>query len=195
MTSSTRVLLVDSRPERAEVLRPVLRDEGLDVIACIAPNQDLLAAIRRHCPDLILIDIDSPDRDTLESLRNAHAHQPRPMVMFTQDDDGATIRRAVEAGVTAYIVDGLETRRVRPIVDAAMAQFAHYRAIEEELQRAQEKLTERKIIERAKGIVMQQQGVSEPQAFTAMRTLAMRKNKKLVEIAEGVIAAAELMQR
>jgi len=192
---NTRILLVDTRPERGQVLRPVLSTEGLDVVACITPDQDLLAAIRRHDPDLILIDIESPDRDTLESLRSAQARQPRPMVLFTQDDDGATIRRAVEAGVTAYIVDGLETRRVRPIVDAAMAHFAQYRALEEELQRALGKLSERKIIERAKGIVMQQQGIAEPEAFTAMRTLAMRKNKKLVEIAESVIAAAELMQR
>ncbi len=165
------------------------------MVACIAPEDDLLAAIRRHDPDLVLIDIDSPDRDTLESLRSAQASQPRPMVMFTQDDDGASIRRAVQAGVTAYIVDGLETRRVRPIVDAAMAQFTQYRALEDELQRALAKLSERKIIERAKGIVMKQQGISEPDAFAAMRSLAMRKNKKLVEIAEGVIAAAELLQR
>lgn len=192
---STRILLVDTRPERGQVLKPSLQAEGLDVVACVAPDQDLLAAIRRHDPDLVLIDIDSPDRDTLESLRSAQASQPRPMVMFTQDDDGATIRKAVEAGVTAYIVDGLETRRVRPIVDAAMAQFTQYRALEDELQRALTKLSERKVIERAKGIVMQQQGISEPEAFAAMRTLAMRKNKRLVEIAEGVIAAAELLQR
>jgi response regulator NasT len=192
---TTRILLVDTRPERGQVLSPVLRAEGLDVVACIAPDQDLLAAIRRHDPDLVLIDIESPDRDTLESLRSAQASQPRPMVMFTQDDDGASIRRAVEAGVTAYIVDGLETRRIRPILDAAMAQFTRYRALEEDLRRALEKLSERKLIERAKGIVMQQQGISEPEAFTAMRTLAMRRNKKLVEIAEGVIAAAELLRR
>lgn len=192
---SSRILLVDTRPERGQVLEPSLRAEGLDVVACIAPDQDLLAAIRRHDPDLVLIDIDSPDRDTLESLRTAQASQPRPMVMFTQDDDGASIRRAVEAGVTAYIVDGLETRRVRPIVDAAMAQFTRYRALEDELERAMAKLSERKIIERAKGIVMQQQRIAEPEAFAAMRSLAMRKNKKLVEIAEGVIAAAELLKR
>jgi response regulator NasT len=192
---STRILLVDTRTERGQVLRPILREEGLDVVACISPDQDLLEAIRRHDPEVVLIDIDSPDRDTLESLRTVQASQPRPMVMFTQDDDGASIRRAVEAGVTAYVVDGLETRRVRPIVDAAMAQFTRYQALEDELERAQTKLRERKVIDRAKGIVMQQQGISEPEAFAAMRTLAMRKNKKLVDIAEGVIAAAELLQR
>ncbi len=192
---NTRILLVDTRPERGEVLRPSLRAEGLDVVACITPEDDLLAAIRRHDPDLVLIDIDSPDRDTLESLRSAQASQPRPMVLFTQDDAGASIRRAVEAGVTAYIVDGLETRRIRPILDAAMAQFTRYRSLEEELRLALGKLSERKVIERAKGIVMQQQGIAEPEAFAAMRSLAMRKNKRLVEIAEGVIAAAELLQR
>jgi two-component system, response regulator / RNA-binding antiterminator len=192
---STRILLVDTRTERGQLLRPLLREEGLDVVACISPDQDLLNAIRRHDPEVVLIDIDSPDRDTLESLRSAQASQPRPMVMFTQDDDGASIRRAVEAGVTAYVVDGMETRRFRPIVDAAMAQFTRYRALEDELERAQSKLRERKVIDRAKGIVMQQQGISEPEAFAAMRTLAMRKNKKLVEIAEGVVAAAELLQR
>jgi response regulator NasT len=192
---STRILLVDTRTERGQVLRPLLREEGLDVVACISPEQDLLEAIRRHDPDLVLIDIDSPDRDTLESLRTVQTRQPRAMVMFTQDDDGATIRKAVEAGVTAYIVDGLETRRIRPIVDVAMAQFTRYRSLEDELQRAQTKLSERKVVDRAKGIVMQQQGISEAEAFAAMRTLAMRKNKKLVEIAEGVIAAAELLQR
>jgi two-component system, response regulator / RNA-binding antiterminator len=91
---STRILLVDTKPERGEVLRPSLRAEGLDVVACMAPDEDLLAAIRRHDPDLVLIDINSPDRDTLESLRSAQASQPRPMVMFTQDNDGGTASAA-----------------------------------------------------------------------------------------------------
>jgi len=192
---TTRILLVDTRAERCEVLRTILRDEGLDVIASIGPGQDLLEAISQHDPEVVLIDIDSPDRDTLESLRTVQASQPRPLVMFTQDDDGASIRRAVEAGVTAYVVDGVETRRLKPIMDAAMAQFSRYRFLEEELRRAQTKLEERKVIDRAKGIVMQQQGISEAEAFAAMRTLAMRKNKRLVEIAEGVIATVELLQR
>ena len=192
---TTRILLVDTRAERCEVLRTILREEGLDVIASIGPGQDLMEAISQHDPEVVLIDIDSPDRDTLESLRTVQASQPRPLVMFTQDDDGASIRRAVEAGVTAYVVDGVETRKLKPIMDAAMAQFSRYRFLEEELRRAQTKLEERKVIDRAKGIVMQQQGVSEAEAFAAMRTLAMRKNKRLVDIAEGVIATVELLRR
>ncbi len=189
-----RVMLVDSRLERREVLGPVLGAEGFDVVACVAPDADLLDAVMQFAPDVVLIDVDSPSRDTLENLRTVQAHQPRPMVMFTQDDTGESIRQAIEAGVSAYIVDGLEGRRVRPIVDAAMARFRQFRALERELEQARTRLEERKLIERAKGIVMQQQGLSEAEAFQAMRTLAMRKNRRLAEIAESVISAAELLR-
>jgi response regulator NasT len=142
---------------------------------------------------VVLIDIDSPSRDTLENLRTVQAHQPRPMVMFTQDDANESIRRAIEAGVSAYIVDGIERRRVRPIVEAAMARFSQFQALEKELLETRGKLAERKLIERAKGIIMKQQGLSEDAAFQAMRRLAMRKNKRLAEIAESVISASELL--
>jgi response regulator NasT len=191
---SVRVMLVDPRPSRREVLGPTLVAEGFDIIVCVSPEDDLLGAVSRYAPDLVLIDIDSPSRDTLEALRTVQAEQPRPMVMFTQDDAGESIRRAVDAGVTAYIVDGLENRRVRPIIDAAMARFSQYRALEQELADTRNKLEERKLIERAKGLIMKQQGVDEAAAYQAMRTLAMRKNKKLAEIADGVISAAELMR-
>ncbi|WP_295883349.1 ANTAR domain-containing response regulator [uncultured Thiohalocapsa sp.] len=191
---SMRVMLVDPRPTRREVLGPTLAAEGFDIVACVPPDDDLLNAVARHAPDVVLIDIDSPSRDTLENLRSVQARQPRPMVMFTQDDAGESIRQAIEAGVTAYIVDGLENRRVRPIVEAAMARFTQYRALEQELTETRNKLAERKLIERAKGLIMQQQGVSEAEAYQAMRKLAMRRNKKLAEIADSVIAASELMQ-
>jgi response regulator NasT len=191
---SMRVMLVDPRPARRAVLGPILAAEGFDIVACVPPDDGLLEAVARFAPDVVLIDIDSPSRDTLENLRRVQAQQPRPMVMFTQDDAGESIRRAIEAGVTAYVVDGLEGRRVRPIVDAAMARFTQYRALEQELAETRTKLADRKLIERAKGLIMQQQGVSEAEAYQAMRRLAMRRNKKLAEIADSVIAAAELMQ-
>lgn len=92
---SLRVMLVDTRPDRREVLGPTLSVEGFDIVACVAPEEDLLNAVARYAPDVVLIDIDSPSRDTLENLRIVQAHQPRPMVMFTQDDAGESIRRAV----------------------------------------------------------------------------------------------------
>ncbi|MFB1485995.1 MULTISPECIES: ANTAR domain-containing response regulator [unclassified Thiocapsa] len=189
---SIRIMLVDARPDRREVLGPALSAEGFDVVACVDPDEGLLSAVARYAPDVVLIDIDSPSRDTLENLRTVQAHQPRPMVMFTQDDANESIRRAIEAGVSAYVVDGIERRRVRPIVEAAMARFSQFQALEKELLETRSKLAERKLIERAKGIIMAQQGLSEDAAFQAMRRLAMRKNKKLAEIAESVISASEL---
>lgn len=188
-------MLIDAQPERLDLLGSTLGAEGIDIVACVAPEEDLLGMVSRLAPDVVLIDVDSPSRDTLESLRSVQANQPRPMIMFTQDDNGDTIRRAIEIGVTAYVVDGIERRRVRPVVEAAMASFSQWKALEKELELMRAKLEDRKIIERAKGLVMEQQGVSESDAFQSMRRLAMRKNKKLVEIAEGVIAAAELLQR
>lgn len=187
-------MLVDVQSERRELLGPTLALEGFQLVACVSPEDDLLGAVSRFAPDVVLIDIDSPSRDTLESLRSVQANQPRPMVLFTQDDGVESIRQAVEAGVSAYVVDGLANRRVRPIVEVAMARFRQYRALEEELERTRSRLEERKVIERAKGIVMEQQGLSEAAAYQAMRALAMRKNKRLAEIAESVISAAELLR-
>jgi response regulator NasT len=193
VSTEIRVMLVDARSTRRELVGAVLGAEGFRLVACVSPEDDLLAAVDRHSPEVVLIDIDSPSRDTLESLRSVQANNPRPMVMFTQDDAGESIRRAVEAGVSAYVVDGLANRRVRPIVEEAMARFSQYRALEEELERTRSQLSERKLIERAKGIVMRQQGLSEEDAYKAMRGLAMRKNKRLAEIAEIVVSAAELL--
>jgi len=194
VSTKIRVMLVDTRAERLETLGSILESEGIDIVGCVSPEGDLMGAVSRLSPDMILIDIDSPSRDMLESLRSVQANQPRPMVMFTQEDDGATIRRAVEIGVTAYVVDSIERRRIRPVVEVAMARFAQFRALEKELERTREKLEHRKIIERAKGLLMARQGISEAEAFQSMRTLAMRKNKRLVEIAEGMIDAADLFQ-
>lgn len=187
------IMLVDSHPEREEILVPILESQGFAILTQIDPQDDLLAAVEHNRPDVILIDIDSPDRDSLENLRKVQTNRPRPMVMFTQDDQGESIRRAIEAGVTAYIVDGLDGSKVRPIIHAAMASFKQYQALEQELAQTRNRLEERKLIERAKGLVMQQQGISEPDAYQAMRRLAMRKNKKLAEIAQSLIEAAELM--
>jgi response regulator NasT len=115
------------------------------------------------------------------------------MVMFTQDDQEATIRQAVEAGVSAYIVDGLQERKVKPILEAALARFSQYRALEKELGDTKAKLEERKSVDRAKGILMQQRGLSEPDAYQTLRKAAMDRNKRMVEIAESIITAHEML--
>lgn len=187
------VLLVDDRVERRAAVLDQLESAHCRVVAAIGPEDDLLRTVRRHTPDVVIIDIDSPSRDTLESLRCVQSSLPHPMVMFSQDDQGQTIRSAVEAGVCAYIVDGISAKRVRPILEAAMARFARYRDLESELQRARSQLADRKLIERAKGILMSQRGVDEQAAYQLMRKAAMDRNRKVADIADGIIATAEML--
>ena len=188
-----RVMLIDESQDRSAAVAGVLQSVECDVVACLSPEQDLLAQVARYRPDVVIIDIDLPSRDTLESLRSVQAADPRPMVMFSQDDNGDTIRRAVQAGVSAYVVDGVQAQRVRPILEAAIARFEQHRGLQAELDRTRSQLEDRKKIERAKGIVMMQRGIGEPAAYGLMRKAAMDQNRRLVEIADSIIAAAELL--
>jgi response regulator NasT len=188
-----RVMLIDESQERSTALADLLQSVECDVIASLSPEEDLLSQVARHRPDVVIIDIDLPSRDTLESLRSVQASDPRPMVMFSQDDNGETIRRAVQAGVSAYVVDGVQAHRVRPILEVAIVRFDEHRRLQAELDRTRSELEGRKKIERAKGIVMMQRGISEPAAYRLMRTAAMDQNRRLVEIADSIIAAAELL--
>lgn len=188
------IILVDSCPDRGAVLASVLRDEGFNLVAMLLPDHDLLAAVQQHQPDVVIIDMESPNRDTLEMLRSVQSTVPRPMVMFSQNDEGETIRRAVTAGVTAYVVDGLQNKRVRPVLDEAIVRFEQYRALEEELASARAQLAQRKLIEKAKGILMKQRNCDEDAAYQLLRTQAMKQNKKIVEVADSLIIAAELFQ-
>ena len=188
-----RVMLVDESQARSSALADLLQSVACEVVVCLSPEEDLLAEVARYRPDVVIIDIDLPSRDTLESLRCVQASDPRPMVMFSQDDNGETIRRAVQAGVSAYVVDGVQAHRVRPILEAAIARFDEHRRLQVELDRARSELESRKKIERAKGIVMMQRGIGEPAAYRLMRKAAMDQSRRLVEIADSIIAAAELL--
>jgi response regulator NasT len=190
-----RVMLIDESQQRSAAVAGVLQSAECEVVACLSPEQDLLSQVTRYRPDVVIIDIDLPSRDTLESLRSVQASDPRPMVMFSQDDNGATIRRAVQAGVSAYVVDGVQAQRVRPILEAAIARFDEHRRLQAELDRTRSALEDRKKIERAKGIVMMQRGIGEPAAYGLMRKAAMNQNRRLAEIADSIIAAAELLGR
>lgn len=190
-----RVMLVDDSPDRRAMLDLTLQEVGCALVACISSNRDLLAAVEACNPDVILIDVEAPARDILESLESVQANVPRPMVMFSQDDDFETIKRATLAGVSAYVVDGLQTKRVRPIIDAAIARFQQFNLLESELKQAQVQLAERKIVDKAKGIIMRQRGVSEEVAYRSMRKLAMDTNKRVVEVAKSLVEAASLLAR
>lgn len=190
---TVRVLLVDDDPGRAAMLEKALCENGCAVIGRVATATDLLQRVRESQPDVIVIDRDSPDRDTLEHLCLVTRDAPRPIVLFTQEKDQIRMREAIKAGVSAYVVDGFSVERVRAILDVAMTRFEEYQALKQELQVAKTSLVERKQIERAKGIVMKSRGVSEDQAYGLLRKLAMERNQRLAQVAANVIAMAELL--
>jgi len=188
-----RVLVVDESGERAALLREALTSAGHEVMDSLSSSIELLRAVDKLKPDVIVIDTDSPTRDVLEHVVMVSQSSPRPIVMFSSDESGAAIREAVRAGVSAYVVDGLDKGRVNSIVEVACARFSEYQKLRFELAEANLKLSERKLVERAKGLLMQQRGLSEDDAFHALRRLAMSKKQRLGEIAQQVIEAAELL--
>jgi response regulator NasT len=190
---TVRVLLVDEDPDRAAQLQAALHAAGYMVTAHVATAVDLLAQVRATEPDMIIIDRDSPDRDTLEHVCMVTRDQPRPIVMFSDNGDRVAIRAAVDAGVSAYVVGGLTAERIQPIVDVAMARFEQFQAMRQELDKVKTTLEERKQIERAKGIVMKRRLVSEDEAYKLLRKQAMVRNQRLAQVAENVIAMEELL--
>jgi len=191
---SLRVLLIDADSGRAALLKQALFDGGYEVVAHIEHSNSLLAEVVRHDPDMIIIDTDSPDRDTLESMRTLHHEQPRPVVMFSSDDERAVVERAIRAGVSAYIVDGLNGRQVKPAIEVAIARFREYQALRDELAKTRSSLEDRKIIERAKGLLMARRNIDEEEAYQALRKLAMDRGQKLAEVARSVIDVLALIE-
>jgi response regulator NasT len=188
-----RIMLFDESSERSLCLRLALEGLGHDIVAEVFEPRLLYDEVRRHQPDTIIIDTDSPSRDTLEHLCMITESCPRPIVMFTQDAKRESIRDAVRAGVTAYVVDGLAPERVAPIIEAAIAQFEAFQSVRTELAQARTKLSERKLIDRAKGILMQEKRLSEEDAYRLLRKLAMDRSAPLGTVAEQVITYAKLL--
>ena len=192
-----RVLVIDELAEdleeRAETLREGLERAGHEVVASLSSPLELLQAVERLRPDVIVIDTESPTRDVLEHLVIVTESSPRPIVMFASDSDGAAIREAVRAGVSAYVVDGLDAGRVNSIVEVACARFDELQRLKDELADANLKLSERKQVERAKGLLMQSRGISEDEAYHALRKLAMSKKQRLGDVAQQLIDTAALL--
>ena len=188
-----RVLLIDRSPGRAAILERALKDAGYAVAAKLAGVTNLYNEVERIEPDVIIIDLESPDRDMLEQMREISRDRPKPVVMFAEDDDSDTIRQAVKAGVSAYVVDGLSAKRVKPLMEVAIARFREYQALREELLHAKVSLAERKVVEKAKGLLMRRRGMSEDEAYKALRKMAMDGNKRLAEVAENILAIADIL--
>ena len=188
-----RVLVVDESEERAAVLREGLERAGHEVAASLTSPLELLRSVDELRPDVIVIDTESPTRDVLEHLVIVSQSSPRPIVMFSTDSGGEAIREAVRAGVSAYVVDGLDAARVNTIIEVACARFEHFQNLKAELAEANLKLSDRKLVERAKGLLMQSRGLSEDEAYHALRKLAMAKKQRLGDVAQQVIEAADLL--
>lgn len=192
-TVMLKVMLVDDALERVQTLQLALARAGYEVVAHMESAIDLHRRVSEVKPDVIIIDTDSPNRDTLENLCVISRDQPRPVVMFAHDDDSEKIREAVRAGVSAYVVDGLAMDRVKPIIDVAIARFEQFQALRRELKETEAKLAERKVVERAKGILMEGRNLSEDAAYRALRRQAMENNARLGDVARQVIALAGLL--
>jgi response regulator NasT len=187
-----RVLLVDEDPARRERLLEALRAASCEVAATARPDEDLVRVVRDTQPDVIIIDMESPRRDTLESMPTLA--RERPIIMFVDSSDKQATQTAIRAGVTAYIIDGLNPKRVKPILDVAIARFQEHSALRQELEKTKASLSERKAIERAKGLLMKERGLDEDAAYHVLRKQAMEQNKRLVEVAQALLTYAELLK-
>ncbi len=187
-----RVMLIDRNAGRAALLEQALRDNGHEVVARLAARADIIRRVAECRPDIIIIDLESPDRDTLESMRTLSREHPRPIVMFSEDGDSSLIEQAVRAGVSAYVVDGLHAGRLKPIMDVAIARFREFQALREELEQTRGKLLDRRDVDKAKGLLMRR-GMNEDEAYKALRKMAMDRNIRIGEAARNVIAVTELL--
>ena len=188
-----KVMVVDESAARSAMLGQALLDAGYEIVARVQHGENLLERVSDIKPDVIIIDMEMPDRDMLEQLHDIHQDQPRPIVMFADNSERDVITAAVKAGVSAYVVDGLNPERVKPIMDVAIARFREFQALRDELVQTKNTLAERKQVEKAKGIIMKQRGVDEETAYQNLRKMAMDKNKRIVDVARDVIAIAELL--
>ncbi len=189
-----KIAIVDENPVRAAILQDGLREAGFVQIECIAETRNLLARIYAIDPDVILIDLENPSRDVLEQMFQMSRAVKRPVAMFVDQSDAASIQAAVDAGVSAYIVDGLKKERITSILDLCISRFNAFSRLQGELDRAQDALKERKVIDRAKGLLMKAKKLTEEEAYALLRKTAMNENKKIVEIAESLLTAAELLR-
>jgi response regulator NasT len=186
-------VLVDEKAERSGDLERALEAEGYPVVARLSSRDDLRARIAELAPDVLIVDMASPDRDVLEDMQRITSDQPRPILMFVDESDAESTRAAVRAGVSAYVVDGLRSRSVRPIVELAIARFEEHEALRRELREARLHLEERKLVDRAKGILMQRKGVGEEDAYRLLRKAAMDRQVKIADVARDLIALADLL--
>lgn len=181
------ILLIDDNTERAQAISAALDLSRYRVAHLVSSGTSLLKQVDELKPDMIVMDIESPDRDVLDSLHLLSSVNPKPIVMFAETQDSATITRSVKSGVSAYVTGEIDPVRVRSILDAAVARFEEFQAVKSELQSTQQALASREVIDQAKRLLMQKQNMSEEAAFSSMRKMAMDSGQKLDQIARSLI--------
>jgi response regulator NasT len=189
-----RILVIDVNRIRASVIEGGLLEAGYRHVTVLTETDAVMRNIIECDPDMIFIDLGNPNRDSLEAAFAVSKAVGRPIAMFVDRSDAAAMTAAIDAGVSAYIVDGLRKERVKPILDLAIARFNAFSRLQRELEETRSALAERKVIERAKGILMRNKGVGEKDAYDLLRKSAMRQNRKLAEVAEGLVLAAGLLE-
>ena len=185
---SLGVMVLDDNHERATMVEQSLLDNGFRVLSLLTSAAGLLNQIEQHRPDVIVIDLESPDRDVLESLSVISEHNPTPIVMFSQNNDPDFVSEAVQAGVTAYQGRELSLDMVKPIIEVAMSQFRSFNLLREQLAQTRTELEESKLIERAKALLAKHRGVDSASAYQLMRKLSMDNNKRMAAVAETILA-------
>ena len=192
--AAMRVLLIDDGAHRVSLIRDELTRQGHVVVGVLDAAMAIDDCVRTLTPDVVIVDAESPSRDTLEHLALVSARHPRPVVVFSEDDSAEPMKMALAAGVSAYVIAGLKPERLAPVLQVAIARFAQDRVLREQLGEAQAKLSDRKLIERAKGVLMSQSGMNEDEAYRHLRRLAMDRGQRIVEVAQRVNEAQDLLR-
>ncbi|MFC3231015.1 ANTAR domain-containing response regulator [Marinibaculum pumilum] len=188
-----KILVIDQDALRASILQDGLREAGHSDVVVIAEMHDLLRRIQEIGPDVIVIDLENPNRDVLEQMFQVSQAVQRPVAMFVDKSDASMIEAAMDAGVSTYIVDGLRKERVKPIIDVTISRFNAVDRLRRELEETRSQLAERKVIDRAKGILMKSRGLSEEEAYRLLRKTAMDQNRRVAQVAESLVTAAGLL--
>lgn len=189
-----KILVIDENPVRLAILEAGLREAGFANVVHLANTTGLLDQVYKIDPEVILIDLENPSRDVLEQMFQVSRIVRRPIAMFVDQSDRGTIEAAVDAGVSAYIVDGLKKERVKNILDLCISRFNAFSRLQDELDRTKSALEDRKIVDRAKGILMKAKGLSEDNAYALLRKTAMNEKRKIADVAQSVITASELFK-
>lgn len=186
-------MLLDLVPSRSSILEKTLREHDCDVVARLGLGEDIISAVRRHEPDVILADIEVPDRDVLESMRRVSDECPKPIALFTNRSGEGMAVEAVRAGVSAYVVDGLAPHRLKPVLEVAIARFREFQAMREELEQTRARLADRRDIDRAKGLLMKKKNLDEVKAYALLRSMAMKRGMRLGEMARALLSLSDLL--